>query len=125
MQMNVIKYSQMEGNFMDFKFLSVFQQTTFILGIVFAILTLAVVFYNLMHKAEYKSVFVKILFTIITPLVMFIMWFSCLFAGIGAFNSNEVYVFLMSIVCGIAVMALTYGIAKLIEILLEKKNTSK
>ncbi len=104
------------------EFLSVFQKTTLALAIVFSILTLAIVFYTLMHTTKFKSPFMKVLFTIITPMVTFIMWFACMFAGLGVLNSNELYIFLISIVCGAGLMGLAYGIAYLIYYLIKRKN---
>lgn len=103
-------------------FLTVFQKTVLALAIVFSILTLAVVFYTLMHRSKYRSTFVKVLFTIITPMITFIMWFACLFAGLEVLGSNELYIFLISIVCGAALMGIAYGGAYLIHYLMKKKN---
>ena len=106
------------------EFLTVFQKTTLALAIVFSILTLAIVFYSLMHTTKYKSPFVKVLFTIIIPMITFIMWFACLFAGVGILNSNELYIFLISIVCGAGLMGIAYGIAYLIYYLIKRKNSN-
>lgn len=103
-------------------FLTVFQKTVLALAIVFSILTLAVVFYTLMHRSKYRSTFIKVLFTIITPMITFIMWFACLFAGLEVLGSNELYIFLISIVCGAALMGIAYGGAYLIHYLMKKKN---
>ena len=103
-------------------FLTVFQKTVLALAIVFSILTLAMVFYTLMHRSNYRSTFVKVLFTIITPMITFIMWFACLFAGLEVLGSNELYIFLISIVCGAALMGIAYGGAYLIHYLMKKKN---
>lgn len=103
-------------------FLTVFQKTVLALAIVFSILTLAMVFYTLMHRSNYRSTFVKVLFTIITPMITFIMWFACLFAGLEVLGSNELYIFLISIVCGAALMGIAYGGAYLIHYLIKKKN---
>ncbi len=106
------------------EFLSTFQKTTLALAIVFSILTLAIVFYTLMHTSKFKSPFVKVLFTIVTPMITFIMWFACMFAGLGVLNSNELYIFLISIVCGAGLMGLAYGIAYLIYYLIKRKNAN-
>ena len=103
-------------------FLTVFQKTVLALAIVFSILTLAMVFYTLMHRSKYRSTFIKVLFTIITPMITFIMWFACLFAGLEVLGSNELYIFLISIVCGAALMGIAYGGAYLIHYVMKKKN---
>ena len=107
---------------MNFEFLSTFQLTTFVLGIVFSILTIAVVFYTLRHPDRYRSLFVKILFTIIVPFVMFMMWFACVFAAYEILDSNELYIMLISIACGAAVMGLVVGVAYLIERIVKNKE---
>lgn len=107
---------------MNFEFLSTFQLTTFVLGIVFSILTIAVVFYTLRHPDRYRSLFVKILFTIIVPFIMFMMWFACVFAAYEILDSNELYIMLISIACGAAVMGLVVGVAYLIERIVKNKE---
>ena len=107
---------------MNFEFLSTFQLTTFVLGIVFSILTIAVVFYTLRHPDRYRSLFVKILFTIIVPFIMFMMWFACVFAAYEILDSNELYIMLIAIACGAAVMGLVVGVAYLIERIVKNKE---
>ena len=84
---------------MNFEFLTTFQLTTFVLGIVFSILTIAVVFYTLRHPNGYRSTFLKILFTVIIPFIMFVMWFACVFAAYEILDANELYIMLIHFPC--------------------------
>lgn len=108
---------------LDFNFLTPFQITTFVLGIVFSILTIAMVFYTLRHPNGYRSTFVKVLFTIILPMITFIMWFACAFAAYGIFDSSALYIMLLSIACGAALSGLAFLVAWLINKYAVKKTT--
>ncbi len=108
---------------LDFNFLTPFQITTFVLGIVFSILTIAMVFYTLRHPNGYRSTFVKVLFTIILPMITFIMWFACAFAAYGIFESSALYIMLLSIACGAALSGLAFLVAWLINKYAVKKTT--
>lgn len=98
----------------NFNFLTPFQLTTFVLGIVFSILTLAMVFYTLRHPRGYRNTILKVLFTFILPMITLIMWFMCIFAAYEIFES-ELYTILLSLGCGAAVSGLTYLVAWLIN----------
>lgn len=104
-------------------FLTPFQITTFVLGIVFSILTIAMVFYTLRHENGYRNTFIKVLFTLILPMITFIMWFACAFAAYAIFDSSELYIMLLSIACGAALSGLSYLIAWLISKYAVKKTT--
>lgn len=110
---------------MNFEFLTTFQLTTFVLGIVFSILTIAVVFYTLRHPNGYRSTFLKILFTVIIPFIMFVMWFACVFAAYEILDSNELYIMLISLACGVGVIGITIGIAFLINYIVKNKELAK
>ena len=110
---------------MNFEFLTTFQLTTFVLGIVFSILTIAVVFYTLRHPNGYRSTFLKILFTVIIPFIMFVMWFACVFAAYEILDANELYIMLISLACGVGVMGITIGIAFLINYIAKNKELAK
>ena len=107
----------------DFNLLSPFQITTFVLGIVFSILSIAMIFFTLRHENGYRNTFLKVLFTIILPMVTFIMWFACSFAAYGIFKSSELYIMLLSIACGAAVSGLAFLVAWLINKYAVKKTT--
>lgn len=96
---------------LNFEFLTDFQLITFVLGIVFSILTIAMVFFTLRHKGEYRSTFVKVLFTFVLPMCTFAMWFASVFAAYKIFNSEELYIMLLAIGCGIVLSLLTAFIA--------------
>lgn len=98
----------------NFNFLTPFQLTTFVLGIVFSILTIAMVFYTLRHPRGYRNNILKVIFTFILPSVTLIMWFMCIFAAYEIFKS-ELYTIFLSMGCGAAVAGLTYLIAWLIN----------
>lgn len=104
-------------------FLTPFQITTFVLGIVFSILTIAMVFYTLRHENGYRNTFIKVLFTLILPMITFILWFACAFAAYAIFDSSELYIMLLSIACGAALSGLSYLIAWLISKYAVKKTT--
>lgn len=110
---------------MNFEFLTTFQLTTFVLGIVFSILTIAVVFYTLRHPNGYRSTFLKILFTVIIPFIMFVMWFACVFAAYEILDANELYIMLISLACGVGVVGITIGIAFLINYIVKNKELAK
>lgn len=110
---------------MNFEFLTTFQLTTFVLGIVFSILTIAVVFYTLRHPNGYRSTFLKILFTVIIPFIMFVMWFACVFAAYEILDANELYIMLISLACGVGVIGITIGIAFLINYIVKNKELAK
>lgn len=98
----------------NFNFLTPFQLATFVLGIVFSILTIGMVFYTLRHPRGYRSNVLKVIFTFILPAATIIMWFMCIFAAYEIFES-ELYTILLSMGCGAAVSGLTYLIAWLIN----------
>lgn len=98
----------------NFNFLTPFQLTTFVLGIVFSILTIAMVFYTLRHPRGYRNNILKVIFTFILPSVTIIMWFMCIFAAYEIFES-ELYTIFLSMGCGAAVAGLTYLVAWLIN----------
>ena len=107
----------------NINFLTPFQITTFVLGIVFSILTIAVVFYTLRHPNGYRNTFIKVLFTLILPMITFIMWFACAFAAYAIFDSSELYIMLLSIACGAALSGLAFLVAWLISKYAVKKTT--
>ena len=107
----------------NMNFLTPFQITTFVLGIVFSILTIAMVFFTLRHPNGYRNTFVKVLFTIILPMVTFIMWFACAFAAYAIFDSSELYIMLLSILCGALLSGLAFLAAWLINKYAVKKTT--
>lgn len=107
----------------NINFLTPFQITTFVLGIVFSILTIAMVFYTLRHPNGYRNTFVKVLFTLILPMITFIMWFACAFAAYAIFDSSELYIMLLSIACGAALSGLAFLTAWLISKYAVKKTT--
>lgn len=98
----------------NFGFLSPFQLTTFVLGIVFSILTISFVFYTLTHPNGYRNEILKTIFTFILPSVTMVMWFMCVFAAYEIFES-ELYIILLSFGCGIVIAGLMYLIAWLIN----------
>ncbi len=100
---------------LDFGLLTPFQLTTFVLGIVFSILTIAMVFYTLRHKGQYRSNFVKVLFTFVLPMITFAMWFASVFAAYNLFNSEELYIMLLAIGCGIVLSLITAFVAWVIS----------
>ena len=106
---------------LNFEFLSAFQLTTFVLGIVFSILTIAMVFFTLRQTREYRSTFTKVLFTFILPMITFIMWFACVFAAYEIFNSDELYIMLLAIGCGAALSGIICFIAWIINKAVSKK----
>lgn len=99
----------------NFNFLTPFQLTTFVLGIVFSILTIGMVFYTLRRPSGYRSTVLKVIFTFILPGVTMMLWFACMFAAYGIFESNELYIMLLSLGCGAAVSGLTFLVAWLIN----------
>ncbi len=99
----------------NFNFLTPFQLTTFVLGIVFSILTIGMVFYTLRRPSGYRSTVLKVIFTFILPGVTLMLWFACVFAAYGIFESNELYIMLLSLGCGAAVSGLTFLVAWLIN----------
>lgn len=107
----------------NINFLTPFQITTFVLGIVFSILTIAMVFYTLRHPNGYRNTFIKVLFTLILPMITFIMWFACAFAAYAIFDSSELYIMLLSIACGAALSGLAFLVAWLISKYAVKKTT--
>lgn len=105
----------MEAKMINFNFLTPFQLTTFVLGIVFSILTIGMVFYTLRRPSGYRSTVLKVIFTFILPGVTMMLWFACMFAAYGIFESNELYIMLLSLGCGAAVSGLTFLVAWLIN----------
>lgn len=99
----------------NFNFLTPFQLTTFVLGIVFSILTIGMVFYTLRRPSGYRNTVLKVIFTFILPGVTLMLWFACVFAAYGIFESNELYIMLLSLGCGAAVSGLTFLVAWLIN----------
>lgn len=105
----------MEAKMINFNFLTPFQLTTFVLGIVFSILTIGMVFYTLRRPSGYRSTVLKVIFTFILPGVTMMLWFACMFAAYGIFESNELYIMLLSLGCGAAVSGLSFLVAWLIN----------
>lgn len=105
----------MEAKMINFNFLTPFQLTTFVLGIVFSILTIGMVFYTLRRPSGYRNTVLKVIFTFILPGVTLMLWFACVFAAYGIFESNELYIMLLSLGCGAAVSGLTFLVAWLIN----------
>lgn len=99
----------------NFNFLTPFQLTTFVLGIVFSILTIGMVFYTLRRPSGYRNTVLKVIFTFILPGVTLMLWFACVFAAYGIFESNELYIMLLSLGCGAAISGLTFFVAWLIN----------
>lgn len=99
----------------NFNFLTPFQLTTFVLGIVFSILTIGMVFYTLRRPSGYRNTVLKVIFTFILPGVTLMLWFACVFAAYGIFESNELYIMLLSLGCGAAISGLTFLVAWLIN----------
>lgn len=99
----------------NFNFLTPFQLTTFVLGIVFSILTIGMVFYTLRRPSGYRNTVLKVIFTFILPGVTMMLWFACVFAAYGIFESNELYIMLLSLGCGAAISGLTFLVAWLIN----------
>ncbi len=95
----------------DIKFLTDFQLVTFVLGITFSILSVAMVFYSLRHPDGFRNTFLKVLFIVVLPMITYTMWFACVFAAYEIFNSSELYIMLLSLACGIALGGLTTLIA--------------
>ncbi len=100
---------------MNIAYLTSFQLITFVLGIVFSILTIAVVFHTFRIRFDYKHTFVKVLFVLIIPMITYFMWFACIFAAFGIFNSSELYIILLSLGCAIVLSAITYFLAWAVE----------
>ncbi len=98
-----------------FEFLTAFQLTTFILGIVFSILTIAMVFFTLKRPGGYRNTFLQVLFTVILPMITFIMWFACVFAAYNIFEGSELYIMLLSIGCGVVLTGITTLVAWIIH----------
>ena len=105
----------MEAKMINFNFLTPFQLTTFVLGIVFSILTIGMVFYTLRRPSGYRNTVLKVIFTFILPGVTLMLWFACVFAAYGIFESNELYIMLLSLGCGAAISGLTFLVAWLIN----------
>ena len=105
----------MEAKMINFNFLTPFQLTTFVLGIVFSILTIGMVFYTLRRPSGYRNTVLKVIFTFILPGVTMMLWFACVFAAYGIFESNELYIMLLSLGCGAAISGLTFLVAWLIN----------
>ncbi len=99
----------------NYNFLTPFQLTTFVLGIVFSILTIGMVFYTLRRPSGYRNTVLKVIFTFILPGVTLMLWFACVFAAYGIFESNELYIMLLSLGCGAAISGLTFLVAWLIN----------
>lgn len=94
----------------NFNFLTPFQLATFVLGIVFSILTIGIVFYTLRHPRGYSNNVVKVIFTFVIPMVAITMWFMCIFAAYEIFE-KELYSILLAMGCGAVVAGLTYWVA--------------
>ena len=105
----------MEAKMINFNFLTPFQLTTLVLGIVFSILTIGMVFYTLRRPSGYRNTVLKVIFTFILPGVTMMLWFACVFAAYGIFESNELYIMLLSLGCGAAISGLTFLVAWLIN----------
>ncbi len=95
--------------------LTPFQLTTFVLAIVFSILSLATIFYTLKKPNAYKSDITKTIFVLVIPMMTYIFWFASVFAACGVFNSSELYIILLSIACGFALTLISIIIAYLIK----------
>lgn len=101
---------------MNIAYLTPFQLTTLVLGIVFSILTIAVVFHSFRIHFDYKNTFIKVLFILIIPMITYFMWFACILAACVYLSELfELYIILISLACALALSGLTYLIAWAIE----------